>query len=466
MTPFVGSTGLDGLTRSLASAFGEHKPPEDLESKLREIESATDAEGGTQDARRSLRRLSNDLLIAHGCTEGHVLLVLDQLEEVFGSTPGSQAHLMLRLLEVTAEHGSPVVVLATLRSDFLNSFQLFPGAAKRYEEVTLDPMLRARFGELIAKPAERFGLRLAAGLTERLVEDTRYDDALPLLAFTLRELYEKGGADGVLTLKEYEELFPPVQVRAEDGATTEYRGVSATIKHAADRILAQAKYLQLPADDPRMRDLRRAFYSLARVGEAGQFTRRTALWSKMPASCEEVLKRFVQERLLVAGAEDGERTLSVAHEALFRVWDTLRGWLLQDRKALALRGQIEEAAAEGEAEHRAASRQWLESAPWMPWARSAAVACRWTTWHDRRPSALFSARRTRRRYRSCLSLAQTRTRWREAAATATPGACLSPTRHGRAWVYASPCWATAAAAWDCGRITCRTSTGAGWRAAR
>ena len=28
-----------------------------------------------------------------------------------------------------------------MRSDFLNAFQLFEGAAKRYEEVTLDPML-------------------------------------------------------------------------------------------------------------------------------------------------------------------------------------------------------------------------------------------------------------------------------------------------------------------------------------
>ncbi len=47
--------------------------------------------------------------------------------------------------------------------------------------------------------------------------------------------------------------------------------------------------------------------------------------------------------------------LSVAHEALFRVWDTLRHWLLQDRKALALRSQIEDAAAEWDTENRAES---------------------------------------------------------------------------------------------------------------
>lgn len=55
-----------------------------------------------------------------------------------------------------------------------------------------------------------------------------------------------------------------------------------------------------------------------------------------------------------------EPTLSVAHEALFRVWDTLGGWLRQDRKALALRSQIEDAAAEWQAENRSVSRTWPE----------------------------------------------------------------------------------------------------------
>jgi hypothetical protein len=42
---------------------------------------------------------------------------------------------MLRvLLEASAVDSSPVVVLATLRSDFLNAFQLFPGAAEGYED--------------------------------------------------------------------------------------------------------------------------------------------------------------------------------------------------------------------------------------------------------------------------------------------------------------------------------------------
>ena len=231
-----------------------------------------------------------------------------------------------------------------MRSDFLNSFQLFEGVAERYEEITLDPMPKARFGEIIEGPADRFGLELDPGLSERLVEETGYNDALPLLAFTLERLYAKCKAQGRLTHQAYDELG----------------GVSTAIEHAADAILKDTGYAGLPADDSRMRDLRRAFYSLAGVGEEGQFTRRVARWSPMPASSEAILKRFVSQRLLVSDTENGEPILSVAHEALFRVWDTLRDWLRQDRKALALRGQIEEAAAEWQAANRAGSRMWPE----------------------------------------------------------------------------------------------------------
>jgi formylglycine-generating enzyme required for sulfatase activity/uncharacterized protein (DUF433 family) len=238
-----------------------------------------------------------------------------------------------------------------MRSDFLNLFQLFPGAQENYKEITLDPMPSERFAEVIEGPARRFGRDLDEGLSERLAADTSFNDALPLLAYTLEKLYERCRESGKLTIKAYESLFPAVTV-IEGGKLIEYRGVAASIKHRADDILRQAGYVGLTAEDPRMRDLRRALFALARVGEAGQFTRRIALKSRMPESCTDVLKRFVDDRLLVTGQtedrkpEDRKPTLSVAHEALFRVWDQLGNWLHQDRRALALRGQIEAEATE------------------------------------------------------------------------------------------------------------------------
>ena len=371
---------------------------------------------------------------------------------------------------MSADAASPIVVLATMRSDFLNAFQLFPGAANRYEEVTLDPMPKARFAALIEGPAQRFGLILGPGLTERLVADTRYDDALPLLAFTLERLYAKGHADSKLTVEEYRDLFPVVTVPSQDGSITEFRGVSAAIKHAADEILRDTHYAGLGEDDPRLRDLRRAFFSLAQVGEAGQFTRRTALRAQMPASCGEVLKRFVDQRLLASThSPEGLPTLSVAHEALFRVWDTLHGWLLKDRKALTLRSQIEEAAAAWHAEQRPEIRAQLLWPEERILDAVGEIARSGVSLEDVANPELvraFIGPTDPDAARSCPPWVRIRIANEAAGATATPGACPSATRRGRAsgCVWRSSATAAPASAWV--PTACRTSTGARSRAAR
>ena len=331
--PIMGGRGLDGLALAVAHAFKEAGASRDL-AVVR----------GTLDA-GALDQLAEELLNARGTPEGSLLIVVDQLEEVFGTPEDSEASTALRqLLDASADAGSPLAVLATMRSDFLNAFQLFEGTAERYEKVTLDPMSRSRFAEVIEGPAERFGIDLDPGLAERMAEETAYNDALPLLAFTLEKLYETCESGRRLTLQAYAALG----------------GVDGSIKHIADAILHETGYAGLPANDQRTRDLRRAFYRLAQVGEEGQFTRRLASWSQMPDACKPLLQRFVKQRLLVSDTSSGETVLSVAHEALFRVWDRLNGWLNEDRKALALRAQIEQAAAEWQAENRVESRAWAE----------------------------------------------------------------------------------------------------------
>ena len=287
--PFMAGKGLEGLVLSFAQSFKDAGQ----EKKLGEIRSCL---AGTRD----LVALGSELQFAHGAPEGRVLVILDQLEEVFGTPEGSEARTALRrLLDASAEGSGSIVVLATMRSDFLNAFQLFEGAAKRYEEVTLDPMDRVHFSTVIEGPADRFGLDIDAGLSERMVQDTAHNDALPLLAFTLEKLFGRCKPQGSLTHKAYVELG----------------GVSAAIKNAAGAILEKAGYAGLPMDDPCMQDLRRAFYNLAQVGEEGQFTKRIAPWSQMPASCEAILKRFEVERLLVSDIDNGEPVLGVTHES-------------------------------------------------------------------------------------------------------------------------------------------------------
>jgi ribosomal protein S7/energy-coupling factor transporter ATP-binding protein EcfA2 len=318
--PFKGHRGLGGLAMSLTVALREAGLPTEEDIIYRRLKAALEQANGIQEAVRVLDSHARGLLSASALPEGMVLLVLDQLEEVFGGPEESEQRKMLRLLlEASAELASSVTVLATIRSDYLNAFQLFDGAADRYERIALDPMVRSRFGEVIESPAKLFGLGFEHGLIQRMADDTKYEDALPLLAFTLKKLYSKCNVQVNLTHEAYETLG----------------GVSSAISHEADKILSDAGYANLPESDVRIRDLRRAFYNLVELTEGDdQYIRRTARWSELPATCKGILERFINQRLLKSDSENGERTLTVAHEALFRNWPLLTNWFRADNEFL------------------------------------------------------------------------------------------------------------------------------------
>ena len=86
-----------------------------------------------------------------------------------------------------------------MRSDFLGEFQAVRALHDpeydhdfAYVAMPVDPMPERHF-VIIRGPARLAGLRLEDGLVEAMVGDTATRDALPLLAFTLRRLYDRYG---------------------------------------------------------------------------------------------------------------------------------------------------------------------------------------------------------------------------------------------------------------------------------
>ena len=80
----------------------------------------------------------------------------------------------------------------------------------RLVEVIDDPLIIEPLSRtcppVVIQHMQRAGLQFAAGLVEQMVEETTGGDALPLLAYMLRELYQQAGADGVVTIAEYHGL--------------------------------------------------------------------------------------------------------------------------------------------------------------------------------------------------------------------------------------------------------------------
>jgi hypothetical protein len=258
------------------------------------------------------------------------LMIIDQLEELLtagqNDTGARFAEFVRSVLEAP---GSPLMVLGTLRSDLLARFQLHPLGATAFDQIAIGPLTLQGFTLAIEEPARVAELTLEPGLVSQMVSDTGTEDALPLLAFTLRELWERYGDDKHLSLREYRD---------------ELGGLQGSLARAADTALRGAR--SSPAEELA---LRRAFLAMVRVNEDDRYVRRQALWSELPPESHRLLQRFVEIRLLVPRERDGASTLEVAHEALFRAWEKLRGWLDEDANSLRVQRDVRRAAADWQA---------------------------------------------------------------------------------------------------------------------
>jgi energy-coupling factor transporter ATP-binding protein EcfA2 len=310
------------LARSLSQAFsarGHERSPAELERHLGSGSSA------------ALVELADELAEITGGAEPNVLVVIDQAEELITRSGEREQQLFLRLLgEALKNEGSPLWVVATLRSEFLSSAPERAGLAEVVDDPLLvEPLSRTRLPEVIERPAQRAGLDFEAGLVERMVEETTGGDALPLLAYTLQELWEQVGSEGTVRFADYEAVG----------------GVVGALQHRADRISDElTRRGQGPMIVPTL-------LKLASVEGEEEPTRRRVRRSALAPEEQEVVDAFVEARLLTSGKSEGggeedAAYVEVAHEALLRQWEPLREAIEEERSSLRMRSELERLATD------------------------------------------------------------------------------------------------------------------------
>jgi WD40 repeat protein len=250
------------------------------------------------------------LALARGVGGATVLLPIDQFEEFLTPSAGSAADRFLKFLARVCRHRDDrVLVIGTMRSDYLDVYERHPHALKapRFRPWRLEPFPREQIENVILKPAARAHVEVAPDLLERLKQDASSADALPLLAFTLEKMYRRGAGDQKLDLSEYDDLG----------------GMEGSIRTTADQIMPPNA---LP---PAVESAVRLCFvkHLAQVNDRGDFVRLTARWEDLDPAAHPVLEQFVSQRLLVKFERDGEVFVEVAHEAIFRCWGPLAVWL-------------------------------------------------------------------------------------------------------------------------------------------
>jgi hypothetical protein len=275
-------------------------PPESLLGQLQD---------GERGILRGLRRCVDT-------DDDRVLVVIDQFEEVFTGPAAKTADELLDALAVAVEDPtSPLRLVVTLRADYYDRPLQHPTFARVLKETAIEvtPLAADELERAIVEPARRVGVEFEPGLVPRIAaETTRQPSPLPMLQYTLGELFDRRTGNR-MTTADYEALgglSGALAARAE-----------TVFLSATDGQRAATRTLFGRMTDPSSTDLRRR----VKVSDLGGGS--DVAW---------VLDHFGSARLLTHDRDPASRepTVEVAHEALLREWPRLVGWLAEDRELL------------------------------------------------------------------------------------------------------------------------------------
>lgn len=266
-----------------------------------------------------------------------LVLVVDQLEELFTlqSVTPDQRNLFVAALAALINDGQ-IWVIATLRSDFYHRCAELPALQDLKEgngTYDLKPPSPPEILQMIRQPARIAGLRFEEdAVSGARLDDTLYNavinsaNALPLLEFTLQELFNLCGPQGLLGFAAYRSLG----------------GVEGSLAKRAETVfesLPNPVREQLPA-------------ILSAVVEFGHIDKKTPLRRFVPLvsfaqspPATALIDAFVQARLFVTDrSDDGTAVVSVAHEALLQHWPRIREWIEHNLALLFQRTTLSERA--------------------------------------------------------------------------------------------------------------------------
>ena len=263
------------------------------------------------------------------------VLLIDQLEELFAQTVGDDERAAfaecLKVLVATRL----VWCIVTLRAD-LYELLLRQPTLKEIKEagasLDLGPPGPAELAEIVRAPATAAGLVFEAtpnkgALDERLLADAKTADSLPLLQFTLRQLYERrADIAGVSQLSH--------------AAYDALGGLKGAIAAEAERAVAGLPPGTLDMLPRRLRQVAEPTRdgSTLALREAGQ---ESLTENRLEAALVDAL---LGARILIARKDAaGRPTLRLAHDAVLSSWPKAAAAAQASREFYRIRAEVEEA---------------------------------------------------------------------------------------------------------------------------
>lgn len=271
------------------------------------------------------------------------------------ATPNYSQQFLKTISRVLIDHPNALRLVLTLRSDFEPRFQNSP--LQNYwqrSRFPLRPMTSDELRQAIEGPAIKQALYFEApNLVGNLVDEVgQTPGALPLLSFTLSELYIK--------LHQRWREDPDATERAL--LSSDYEAMGGMAGALSRRAKEEYNSPQLSEADRQA--LRRSMLRMVSI-EGGSVTRRRVPESELVYPTPEdnkrvmrVVDRLVNARLLVKGQENEICYVEPAHDFLVRGWDELQQWIKQQQELITLQRLLTPAAEEWQTRHKPGNYLW------------------------------------------------------------------------------------------------------------
>ncbi|MDC0601404.1 winged helix-turn-helix domain-containing protein [Aliiglaciecola sp.] len=264
-------------------------------------------------------------------TTARFFLSIDRLEVLLSSSRFSSQERseFLAVIDALACSDS-VIIYSACRNDFYPQVVEFPSLMKGKQDGShfdLAAPTPNELSQMVRLPALAAGLnwsvdeQTGVALDELLTnEASGHPDALPLLQYTLQELYLQRGEGQALLAYTYRDLG----------------GIEGAIGSKAEQV-----YRQLASQNEK--DLSHVLSLLVTLNEDGSITSKAAKWSELLNQQQrDFVDALVENRLFVSHLQHGQACFSVAHEALLRRWSRVETWLSAHRDSLVAKYRIQQ----------------------------------------------------------------------------------------------------------------------------
>ncbi len=294
-----------------------------------------------------------------------IILLIDQFEEIFSECEEDQEaernRFVANILDAAKDPSKRLSVVLTMRPEVPLYGELGRVIAEQHELIT--EMTSDELRAAIQKPAEQSHRPLEDALVDSLLHDTEgREGALPLLQFALTRIWQRlseGKKPGEI-LCEIGRVGGALGERAE----AIYNSLSKDQQAITRRVFLSTIHLgDSPAFDARRRLRIRDLIGLAETRE--QLSAVLRRFSESSSRILTVLPAGKPTWSLDQGTDANnqlllreENAVEVTHEAVFRHWPRLEGWIVGARKHRILRRSLASVAEDWESDDRPDSSLW------------------------------------------------------------------------------------------------------------